>query len=488
MWFIFDFYANKKIPQHHSLGKLIDKLCGFSIDYGIIVSDINSSKNYHVQIYKNNVLSSILLNDAIAASESFQGIIFNMSDLTELPEAIKFAETFLQAEKGERYFFYFAYSPIYKLKEGDLNLLNQIKENSNRLLTDQNLINNISREIDRSALLSVKNSEFFSNINNMNFPGNIYYHGLIRSFPDPTIYFPFSNLEPNQMVGELLEVCKEYKTLNYCMRPDATGEYLYDFLVRLGEVIEEKLYGINITLEIKQLELIKYLLPILKKAGVKKIELIDSPEDRSVNNFLEYNLRKIQFIKSLHEKNIKVEWNIYINPLIHRNDEIREFVSLMPDLFHLFPPAGVSLNLDSGLKNGINDLLENKEYIFKSIREVYARISSWGKAYHKSEFTYARGPGFIRIFDQKDVRSKWKFFILNGIQAKVFDICRQVVSLDELNERLSGSTKNEIRKTVKLLVENNILFEGSNGNCIVLPVRRRWESRWGSIDLRKGKE
>jgi hypothetical protein len=109
-------------------------------------------------------------------------------------------------------------------------------------------------------------------------------------------------------------------------------------------------------------------------------------------------------------------------------------------------------------------------------------VAAWRDRNVPWTLTYARGPGFMRIFDRRRGPLDWTFIVLNAQQAEFLLFCDEARSLDEVALRAPGTPRDQVRRFLEGLVQRGVVALTGDRRFLNLAVRRRLEERWASAD------
>ncbi|UIK06599.1 DUF5825 family protein [Neorhizobium galegae] len=185
----------------------------------------------------------------------------------------------------------------------------------------------------------------------------------------------------------------------------------------------------------------RYNLKELSTAGVTQVTLSDPNQWRQLPH---RDVMVLRAIRAANEYAIEVIW------LLREFAEIAGIDSnYAARLFHLSPPTYDPKNPSFSV--------------------------SWRESLLPRSLTHARGPGFIRIFDQ---RNNSRFVTLAGLQYRLWQLAEGGISLDQILE-VGGGGRSTIARFFTALEAQELVYI-SDGFVVPLSLRRSLSESWTS--------
>jgi hypothetical protein len=197
---------------------------------------------------------------------------------------------------------------------------------------------------------------------------------------------------------------------------------------------------------------------LMQRAGVTTARLKSFAKTPAYGLRAPAILKELESVKLLHEADIRTEWQFDLSDNTI-SPEIA--VSIMAASHHL-PPPGAIMHPTSG-----------------KVEEAEAELERWRSLFRMCSLSYARGPGFTRIRDRRDVENHWTFVTLTAIQASVFDFCRTARSVEEIREFAPDIPVPRMGRFLESMAQRRLMCS-VNAFHLALPVRRKVEERWSS--------
>jgi hypothetical protein len=192
---------------------------------------------------------------------------------------------------------------------------------------------------------------------------------------------------------------------------------------------------------------------VLAAAGVASVRL--APVEPDVLEWQRAFLQQLASVLRLHEVGIAPEWSVPYEATAAKAGPA--IADLARALSHVPPPA-------SGDEPTGNDL--------------DATIDRWRDSHAPWRLTYARGPGFLRIYDRRAERERPAVIVLHGRQADVFLGFEEGSTLDQAAELAPEVPAEHLAGFVSALAANRLLLPGGGSFYLALPIRRKVEERW----------
>jgi hypothetical protein len=181
------------------------------------------------------------------------------------------------------------------------------------------------------------------------------------------------------------------------------------------------------------------------------------------------NLRQLRTARSLHAVVIRVHWDL-LHFDAHGAAAAEFFAASLRALRNLPPPNAVRLVGGEGAGQSI-------EVAPDAVQALTAVMRQWQEVYTPWNLTFARGPGFIRIFDKRDDSSGGTFIILKAFQVAVFDACARGSGLDDIAAAVPAVPLEMLEGLIQSLLDRGIVC-CLGGDYLAMPIRRSQQERW----------
>lgn len=297
----------------------------------------------------------------------------------------------------------------------------------------------------------------------------------------PGLPFYINENKGSDTVNEIINYSRANKILNIDLGAISLKEpETISILKDLAQLRRENLWGIRFKCKILGGEINRSICTLLKEAGVDVVEI--DPGDITQEGLLTGNIRQVRAVIILSENDIKASWKIHAISDHRDLVQVKDLLELIKLIYHVYPPEGVVYQGSfQGEKESVI-LVKNK--IYKLLSKA---IRSWATQYMPARLTYARGPGFVRIFDQRKDKSQWRFIVLRGVQAEVFLLCMNGATLTAITEEHPKVDSGKLKELLNALEEAGIIVHSDKRYFQAIAQRRKLEKRWGSADLIKDK-
>jgi hypothetical protein len=235
-------------------------------------------------------------------------------------------------------------------------------------------------------------------------------------------------------------------------------------LTELAGMRSREMYGLRFSSTIRS-ALGQRNASLLRDAGVYSVlvDLASVKSDCDGQELVLANLKQMEVVKVLHECGISADWGILGYDREQSPTVCSDLIEAFESMFHLPPPREPS-STSSSNKHGDHPLS--------------SCISRWREVHTPWTLTYARGPGFVRIFDRRSRTSEATFFTLRSQQAEIFLFCQIGRSLKSINDRVPGLILNKLQSYLEILVTRGLMCCIPSQYYQSLPVRRRLEEHW----------
>jgi ribosomal peptide maturation radical SAM protein 1 len=199
---------------------------------------------------------------------------------------------------------------------------------------------------------------------------------------------------------------------------------------------------------------------LMREAGISSstLRLLPSAEDQSP---ISANLRRVEAVKNLSGAGIEVIWDLDERTVLLDEEDYGSMVAICESARHLPPPR-----LPAGDRTS----------------RTADMVIRWSEQHKPRTLTYARGPGFMRIFDRRLEVGHWRFVCLGDAQADVLLCCDTVKDVATLLAELPDVKESELRRFLNGLVDQEVMCRGPLDQYLALPIRRSIEERWASGD------
>jgi hypothetical protein len=202
----------------------------------------------------------------------------------------------------------------------------------------------------------------------------------------------------------------------------------------------------------------------MRAAGVKSVDFIEEDRPPADNRPGARWLRQLQAMKWAHAADLDVRWSIGFDA----SAELDAWLALDPlTLAHLPPPQGGACAFAQA--GGQGEALER-------------RLAEWSARHNVRSLTYARGPGFCRLFDRRASDAEWRFVILSGVQGEVYRFCDATRGFDEIAAQFTQAAPAALRGFLDVLMGQGTLCSDGQDHFQSLAVRRAINERWASGD------
>jgi hypothetical protein len=264
---------------------------------------------------------------------------------------------------------------------------------------------------------------------------------------------------------QILEAARRHTAIAFdlgVIDPDAPRETI--LLNRLAEVRREHGFDFDFRVAASQ-ALSKAGAERMRAAGVKRLSLIDQDAPSRANTGAAARwLRQLQAMKWAHAADIEVGWSIGFDTPA----ELAAWLALDPlTLVHLPPPQGATCAFAQAA--GQAEALQR-------------RLAEWAGRHNVRSLTYARGPGFCRLFDRRASDADWRFVILSGVQGDIYRFCDASRGFDEIAAQFTQAPPSALRGFLDVLLGQGTLCGDGQGHFQSLAVRRAINERWASGD------
>jgi hypothetical protein len=114
----------------------------------------------------------------------------------------------------------------------------------------------------------------------------------------------------------------------------------------------------------------------------------------------------------------------------------------------------------------------------RGVRPADTALARWREKHEPWRLTYARGPGFVRIYDRRSDRESPAVIVLRERQADVFLAFEDGCTVEDAARRAPEIPPERVMRFVGTLAENRLLIRGNGSFHLALPIRRKVEERW----------
>lgn len=263
---------------------------------------------------------------------------------------------------------------------------------------------------------------------------------------------------PGEVVAELVAAMTQTRALRFRLEDLPAGGERAAVLDALAVARAEHLWGFELTCELAEVPTDDEAL-LLREAGVVGVALAPAL-GREQPTAARATLQRLAAAKSLSAVGIAVTWQLDSRALSATGAELRELVAACRAARHLPPP----------------------ERPTEGAGELARAVEDWAATHQARTLTYARGPGFLRVFDRRAEDGTWRFVTLREQQAQVLLRCAQPRSAAELHQELAELGGGELRSLLDALVAKGLAARGDDDHYLALPIRRSIEERWASGD------
>jgi hypothetical protein len=269
----------------------------------------------------------------------------------------------------------------------------------------------------------------------------------------PVLRVELAGLDPEGALERIVDDIRRHRTTRLDLGAvDAGDAGTTALLAGLAELRREHLYGFAFRCRVAA-PLPRAQALLMRAAGVAHVRLDPPPAGAGA---LQANARLLEAVKRLHGAGVAVEWEA-----VPAAGEEAAVVELFAGAVHLPPPA------ESPGEGG---------------GALHAALSAWRVEHAPRTLTYARGPGFVRLFDRRRGVRDWTFIALNAVQSEIFLFCEGARSLPEIVASVSGAEPERLRAFLEAMAERRVMSRVGSDAFLSLPVRRTLEERWASAD------
>jgi ribosomal peptide maturation radical SAM protein 1 len=274
--------------------------------------------------------------------------------------------------------------------------------------------------------------------------------------------------DPGEALAELLGRARRTAMLRFDLgRISFSRRNPTRVLDELARLRRDEYYGLSFTARVPA-RLSPPQVIALRNAGVEAVTVQDGgPDDgdeESDHTDLS-ELKKIATVRLLHAAGIRVEW-----ALGHGSRGDDGLTGSLAAMHHLPPPSGLR-----------RDRHPSTSTPAPEVGRIEA-VAQWWQGHRPWTLTYARGPGFVRIFDRRAGEHDWKFISLDEVQSRIFLFCEQVRSFPEIEATVPEVAAEGLLRFLANLVANSLMCRIGRGCYLTLPIRRKSEERWTSGD------
>lgn len=272
--------------------------------------------------------------------------------------------------------------------------------------------------------------------------------GLPRSFE-------VDDRDSGEQIEELLALVAEERTLQLRLHGEALGVEapIWD---ALADARGAGCYGIEISCELDDVPLGRRARR-LREAGLCSVALGDRFAHHEGDAVLT-NLWRLAAVKSLSAAGIRVEWQLDERPW-REGQDLQSMIDVLAAVAHLPPPTAEP-----------------------ETAAARAALARWRAAHRERTLTYARGPGFMRIFDRREGEHAWRFISLDDRQAAVLAACETPVQPASIGAGPNAVDAAALGSFLDAMISEKVACRGPAGEVVALPIRRSIEERWASGD------
>lgn len=287
-----------------------------------------------------------------------------------------------------------------------------------------------------------------------------------------TVPFPLGDDGPGPDVEALLASARVHRTTRFDLETvDFRDEAVAPFLVEVARLRTDELLGLSFRCRLPA-NVTAPQAELLGAAGVREAVLC-ATAGAVDGGGLHLNAHQLAAVRRLHAHDVAADWRLALAPGMG-GAEADALLELIASPRHLPPPSGVRLPSAD---------FEGEDPGPALVERFRRAIAAWRREHVPWRFTYARGPGFIRIFDRRHAETEWTFIVLHGMQAEIFLRCEGVTTSDELAAEFPDVAADRVGKFLDTLAARGVLGRVGSGAYLALPIRRKVEERWASGDV-----
>lgn len=333
-------------------------------------------------------------------------------------------------------------------------------------------------------------------------------------------FLKFRTKSSDRIVSEVLNVSAKYR-YNDIFFVDNIIDYKYNktLLPVLSYLIEEEEYDINYFFESKS-NLNRRSIREFKNSGINTVQPgLENFSDNllGIMNKGVTGIRQVQTLKFMAEQNMNVNWNLIYRIPGETVQDYLEQIELLEYIHHLPPlhPTGfIPMQINRYAPNFINpekygikrieprkhyfEIFQKKEiqidslaYYFdyeriedsaENLQDLYIKLDEslqlWRDCYSMDSLVQERGPGFVKIIDQRNIidnnkiiKQDKKIEIYEGIYSDIFSFLDSVKSFNSIQKEFGGNIGvSDLHKFLEELVQRKFVYRNKLEQYLNLPL------------------
>ena len=279
----------------------------------------------------------------------------------------------------------------------------------------------------------------------------------IGSSDDQPIPIRLDRLAPNAIPQEITKLSELTQSLRFRLEGLETDDGGIDrtVLESLADARAERLLSYDLDCELTIVPSAE-IAWCMREAGISSVvlsEVLGSSEGSAILS----NLMRIAAAKNLGAADIAVVWQLDPRTEFLGVEQRRQMQAICDASRHIPPPVSGGADIIAGMAH------------------------RWSACHKPRSLTYARGPGFLRVFDRRTEEGRWRFISFNDSQGEILLRCSQPKDFGSLLSEVPNTNDLSLRQFLETLVEQNVMCRGLNDHYLALPIRRSIDERWASV-------